>query len=314
MIKPESLWCLLQDCTDSKWLGDICRALGGQEVELDFGQQQALKIIRRDSELMDERMEVQREKERERKRNLRLSRDVPGTTRDNTMSRGQTNVPQCPGDNTGHRNVPRTTRDTVVPRRQTGVPQCPGDNTGVPGTNRCPAPSIHPAIPPSLPPTNQPSNSVCANAHAHTREDLPVDKAVEGEVRDPTVPSLKEVVAIATTAMNIPETYARWWYNKMQAVGWRTTSGLAINHANWRPMLAAWHNKAGEKELAEAQAQARQAAKPAPRVFTAKDWAPCHACAEFVGGQCQRGYTIPPELRKHPIPVEQCNYYERKEA
>ena len=136
MIKPESLWCLLQDCADSKWLGDICRALGGQEVELDFGQQQALKIIRRDSELMDERMEVQREKERERKRNLRLSRNVPGTTRDNTMSRGQTNVPQCPGDNTG-------------------VPQCPGDNTGVPGTNACPAPSIHPSIPPSYQPTIQ---------------------------------------------------------------------------------------------------------------------------------------------------------------
>lgn len=70
MIKPESLWCLLQDCADSKWLGDICRALGGQEVELDFGQQQALKIIRRDSELMDERMEVQREKERERNRKI----------------------------------------------------------------------------------------------------------------------------------------------------------------------------------------------------------------------------------------------------
>ena len=162
--------------------------------------------------------------------------------------------------------------------------------------------------------TDKQTDSVCANAHARTREDLPVDKDVEGEVRDPTVPAIKEVVAIATTAMNIPETYARWWYGRMQAVGWRTTSGLAINHANWRPMLAAWHNKAGEKELAEAQAQARQAAKPAPRVFTAKDWAPCHACAEFVGGQCQRGYTIPPELRKHPIPVEQCNYYERKDA
>jgi len=155
---------------------------------------------------------------------------------------------------------------------------------------------------------------VCANAHARTREDLPVDKVIEGEVRDPTAPSLKEVVAVATTAMNIPEAYARWWYGKMQAVGWRTTSGLAINHANWRPMLAAWHNKAGEKELAEAQAQARQAAKPAPRVFTAKDWEPCHACAESIGGQCQKGYTIPPELRKHPIPVEQCNYYERKDA
>jgi len=163
--------------------------------------------------------------------------------------------------------------------------------------------------------TDKQTDSVCASTHARTREDLPVyDKVIEGEVRDPTAPSLKEVVAVATTAMNIPEAYARWWYGKMQAVGWRTTSGLAINHANWRPMLAAWHNKAGEKELAEAQAQARQAAKPAPRVFTAKDWEPCHACAEFIGGQCQKGYTIPPELRKHPIPVEQCNYYERKDA
>ena len=38
------------DCPDSKWVGDILRKLGGQEVELDLGQQQMFKAISQDSE------------------------------------------------------------------------------------------------------------------------------------------------------------------------------------------------------------------------------------------------------------------------
>ena len=76
MIKPESLWGLFKTCENSKWLGDICRALGRQDVELDYGQQMMLKTIQQDSGWMDERIEVRLERDRERKRKYRLSRDV----------------------------------------------------------------------------------------------------------------------------------------------------------------------------------------------------------------------------------------------
>ena len=157
------------------------------------------------------------------------------------------------------------------------------------------------------------TDSVCANAHAHTREDLPVDKVVEGEVRDPTVPSLKEVVTAATTVMGIPEAYARWWYREMDACGWRTTSGMAVTRQNWRPLLATWHRRADGKELTEAQAlQTRQEA--GKRTFTAADWKPCaDRCGLFRNGVCTRGSIIPPEKCRDPFPPEQCPYFERKE-
>ncbi|HBO99113.1 MAG TPA: hypothetical protein DD637_04680 [Verrucomicrobia bacterium] len=285
MIKPESLWGLFKNCTDSKWLGDICRALGGQDVDLDFGQTQMLQSIKQDSEWMDERMEAQREKERERKRNFRMSRNVPGTTRDTVVSRGQTNVPQCPGDNTGHRNVP--------------------------GTDACPVPSIHPSIPPSPPPSNLPSNSVCvcsSRARTHGESGDP-----EATPPNPTVPPLAEVVTAATTVMGIPEAYARWWHREMDACGWRTTSGMAVTRQNWRPLLATWHRRADGKELTEAQAlQTRQEA--GKRTFTAADWKPCaDRCGLFRNGVCTRGSIIPPEKCRDPFPPEQCPYFERKE-
>ena len=66
MIKPESLWSLCKSCPDSKWIGDIMRALGGQEVTLDFGQRQMLSAIQNDSQWMDERFEKKRERMRKR--------------------------------------------------------------------------------------------------------------------------------------------------------------------------------------------------------------------------------------------------------
>ena len=66
MIKPATLWALCKTCTDSKWIGDVCRALGGQAVELDFGQQQAFNAIQTDSGWMDERIEWEKEANRKR--------------------------------------------------------------------------------------------------------------------------------------------------------------------------------------------------------------------------------------------------------
>ena len=121
MIKPESLWGLFKNCTDSKWLGDICRALGGQDVDLDFGQTQMLQSIKQDSEWMDERMEAQREKERERKRNFRMSRNVPGTNECPTMSRGQYGTPQCPGDGRVSRTIHPSLHPSIPPSIQPAI-------------------------------------------------------------------------------------------------------------------------------------------------------------------------------------------------
>lgn len=75
MVKPSYLWALCKTCSDSKWLGDICRCLGGQEVPLDFGQRQAYSAIMMDSDWMDERIRERREKDAEKHRQWRERRD-----------------------------------------------------------------------------------------------------------------------------------------------------------------------------------------------------------------------------------------------
>ena len=67
MIQPSSLWSLFKNCNDSEWIGKVCRALGGQEVDLDFGQKMMVSQIKQDSEWMDERISEQRERWRSKK-------------------------------------------------------------------------------------------------------------------------------------------------------------------------------------------------------------------------------------------------------
>lgn len=77
MIKPASLWSLFKSCEDSRWLGDLCRTLGGQKgIDLDFGQHQVLCMIQQDSDWMDERIE--QERERHRKAMQRYRRRMAG--------------------------------------------------------------------------------------------------------------------------------------------------------------------------------------------------------------------------------------------
>jgi hypothetical protein len=100
MIKPTYLWALCKTCKDSKWIGDICRFLGGQDVKLDFGQGQVAEMIKMDSEWMDERINWNREAARMRQARARerkaaeraaesgkASREVTQVTRDNGASR-----------------------------------------------------------------------------------------------------------------------------------------------------------------------------------------------------------------------------------
>ena len=76
MIKPTYLWALCKTCQDSKWIGDICRSLGGQDVQLDFGQKQVADMIKMDSEWMDERISWNREAARMRQARARERREA----------------------------------------------------------------------------------------------------------------------------------------------------------------------------------------------------------------------------------------------
>ena len=78
MIKPATLWGLMKSCDNDQWIGRICRALGGQDVDLDYGQQQMVNSIKMDSGWMDERIEAQRERwrERDRRRRDREKREI----------------------------------------------------------------------------------------------------------------------------------------------------------------------------------------------------------------------------------------------
>lgn len=89
MIKPATLWALFKSCDNSQWLGDLCRALGKQKVDLDYSQRQLLNVITTDSGWMDERIEAQREKWRERQREKR--------ERDKSDNRDNGDKSQCHG-------------------------------------------------------------------------------------------------------------------------------------------------------------------------------------------------------------------------
>lgn len=65
-IKPESLAVLAATCDNSEWLGDIVRALGGQEADLDYGQRQALAIILADGKSRADAIELRKSRVKER--------------------------------------------------------------------------------------------------------------------------------------------------------------------------------------------------------------------------------------------------------
>ena len=80
MVKPQILWALFKSCEDSQWLGDVCRALGGQNVTLDKGQRFMLQSLKLDNEWHNEAIEEQQRRERERKAEYRRKRETQGDT------------------------------------------------------------------------------------------------------------------------------------------------------------------------------------------------------------------------------------------
>lgn len=89
MIKPTTLYNFGKTCRDSTMAENVLRALCGQDVELSAAEQMMLDMIRNDSDWMDERIEEQRVRWKDRQRRVRTSRDVTqchGDTETRAMS------------------------------------------------------------------------------------------------------------------------------------------------------------------------------------------------------------------------------------
>lgn len=300
MVYPKSLYEFGRSCTSSKTCGNILRALCGQKVSLSPSERTILAMVEADSRDMDERLEVRRTAERERKAAYRRKREGDGAA-EREMSR------VVPRDNTGQRGTDALSHGTGL--GQNGVPHHTYIQTDIQ--------TVH---------TDRPR--VCVSPRPRAREDgtsYEQDGAGceqpppgGGEARADAsprrrVPPLADVVAAAESAMGVPGWYAAWWYRNMAASGWTTTKGERVGDDNWRALLKAWHNRAleGGREYerirAEAEA-AEKAEKAARRRYAAADWALCaERCAAFRDGRCAAGKVVPPQLRPHPVPPEECD-------
>lgn len=307
MITPTALYNFGKVCEDSAMVGNIVRKMCGQEVKLSTTEEVIYNMIANDNKWMDERIadkkvrvaERQR-KLRERKREEQEKGDVQNDTESckneqlsPDMSRSVTLCHATKRDITPVTPCHATKRDTTHVT-QDGVTQ------RVSRTNYLLTNSLTYSL--------TQDKCVCANAGAHTR--TREGGQSQGEVRTRgDVPTLSEVVTVATTAMGVPDWYAAWWYREMNARDWTTTAGAHIGNTNWRPTLKSWYNRATEKERAQIEAEAKQA-RQKPKEPTAADWELCaERCANCKDGHCTAGITIPPQLAQPPYPPEECKKY-----
>ena len=246
MIKPQTLWGLFKTCQDSKWLGDVCRALGRQDIELDFGQKQIKSLIEQDSGWYDENIAVNREEEKKRKAAYREKKKKEAVQNQGVQKENVPDVPDCPGDNAG----------------QVDVPDCPGDN----GVSRdVPHPYIHTNI----------HTDILTNVHTQdiSKENKCVNKKpiacahTRGDESGLTPPSIDDVRRVAEDAVHrsppevIPEDFYTEWLQRMNLAGWKDANGKDILQFGWKQKFAyAWRDEKRARRDAEKKRKADEQA------------------------------------------------------
>ena len=109
------------------------------------------------------------------------------------------------------------------------------------------------------------------------------------------------------------------WLEYMENIGWRMSNGHPVNGLNFRRPLRMWHkvqeridereerrrqnrreHRAKQEEAERLRRMQKAAAKP-------ESWALCRErCAFAEACGCAKKHTIPPQLRPHLIPPEEC--------
>lgn len=307
MITPTSLYNFGKVCKDSVLVGNIVRKMCGQEVELSTNEEVIYNMLSNDNKWMDERLADKKERVAARQRELRRRRreeqekgDVQNSTEscenEQLSPEASRSVTQCHATERDTTLVTPVTPCHATERDTTLVTQ-DGVTQRLSRTNYLLTNSLTHSL--------TQDKCVCANAgadaHTRTREEVGNEVRIRGDV-----PTLKQVVAVATAAMGVPSAYAKWWYKEQVARDWTTTSGGRIDHSNWRPSLKSWYNRATEKELAQIEADAKRE-RQKPRELTSEDWQLCaERCSNWGACGCGGGIKTPPQLSAAPHPPEEC--------
>ena len=118
MIKPVSLWNFLHECdlSDAEYIGRVCLALTGKEVEFTRAERIQYAMIAKDNADMDERISVKKAADRERKRAWREkeSEKERGRTRTDADIVGQT-VNDAEGADSASSSIHPSVRPSVHP-------------------------------------------------------------------------------------------------------------------------------------------------------------------------------------------------------
>lgn len=203
-INPDALYNLCAKCPDSKWVGDICRRLCGQEVELDFGQEQTFLVVRDACIIYAKRLDEMRERERKRKARYRERAYA---------AKAPQGVPVRPMD--GTRKDGDSAGQDGTRRDETGVPRNYIINQSI-------------------------NQSVKEGKEKGGEKENGAQGALSPSL--PKIPSLGDVLQFAADAATkpsgvaIPETFAREWHALMESGGWLNARGRTVL-TNWRQAL-----------------------------------------------------------------------------
>lgn len=228
MIKPDVLWGQFKTCKDDAWIGRVCRALGGQDVELDFGQQSMVTAIKLSAGWMDEAVEARRSKWKQQKRNQRGQfsessadiADMSTLSADKNLSAGQPKTQQCPPP-------------SILPSNSNNIKE-PKDSTAIQEEY----------------PTSEVCESPARTAPTHTHaEELPIVAEDKLDAGDALHPSFAEVVNRATSVMCIPVWFCRYWYDQVGPKGanWVGKDNCSIDRRSYARNLNSWYRNAKTK-------------------------------------------------------------------
>ena len=154
------------------------------------------------------------------------------------------------------------------------------------------------------------------------------------DVRTP--PSLELLLAYAHVRLGYyDDAFTREWHRVMtDELQWiHPKTGKPITH--WTASFREWRLnrrffevlrdpkrlmspamlKSAEAEAAETRRRAEEAARRAAAAARPGAWALCaDRCAKFREGRCSRGAKLPPQLRSHRCPPEECPHFAAKEG
>ena len=160
------------------------------------------------------------------------------------------------------------------------------------------------------------------------REPFPID-AVDNRLRREAWAHgiIRKDLVEAAGDMGICAAEVNCWLKYMHNVNWKMKDGLPVTWRNFRRSLRMWHEvevrinarcqrrttSAERAEELRRAADAERLKKMCEEAKKPEAWALCRErCAFAEACGCAKKHMIPPQLRSHPIPPEECAEFAAK--